>query len=317
MDVSRADGELRCPMAGEGQHVTVAQPHAVEAVGRLVAIFVVHSDIESADVEMHSEEMTLHRGFQPVAEFGLNSQKTQAVVACHGVGAVDDRQIDRVVVAETVLHAEVGDRSGQICHIGFNGPAIKRTYGCTAPQKLDTFGVFFMKYNYEIRLKAVKLVLEGGLSVREAGCHLGCGRSQVHLWVTLFERHGLTGLKLRHGSYSAEFKLSVLKHMHQNHLSLLETAVHFGIPGPFVIRQWERLYQNQGAEGLRRKPQRRRPAMSKSKTKKVKLKTTPHEELLKELEYLRAENAYLKKLQALVEERIVRESGKEPKPSKD
>lgn len=99
---------------------------------------------------------------------------------------------------------------------------------CTAPQKLDTFGVFFMKYNYEIRLKAVKLVLEGGLSVREAGCHLGCGRSQVHLWVTLFERHGLAGLKLRHGSYSAEFKLSVLKHMHQNHLSLLETAVHSG-----------------------------------------------------------------------------------------
>lgn len=38
---------------------------------------------------------------------------------------------------------------------------------CTAPQKLDTFGVFFMKYNYEIRLKAVKLVLEGGLSVRK------------------------------------------------------------------------------------------------------------------------------------------------------
>ena len=30
-----------------------------------------------------------------------------------------------------------------------------------------------------------------------------------------------------------------------------------------------------------------------------------------------AENAYLKKLQALVEERIVRERGKEPKPSKD
>ena len=195
--------------------------------------------------------------------------------------------------------------------------SMSNTTECTAPQKLDTFGVFFMKYNYEIRLKAVKLVLEGGLSVREAGCHLGCGRSQVHLWVTLFERHGLAGLKLRHGSYSAEFKLSVLKHMHQNHLSLLETAVHFGIPGPFVIRQWERLYQNQGAEGLRRKPQRRRPAMSKSKTKKVKLKTTPHEELLKELEYLRAENAYLKKLQALVEERIVRESGKEPKPSKD
>ncbi|MBD9128405.1 MAG: transposase, partial [Alistipes finegoldii] len=38
----------------------------------------------------------------------------------------------------------------------------KADKSCTAPQKLDTFGVFFMKYNYEIRLKAVKLVLEGG-----------------------------------------------------------------------------------------------------------------------------------------------------------
>lgn len=156
-----------------------------------------------------------------------------------------------------------------------------------------------MKYNYAIRRKAVKLVLEGGLSVREAGCRLGCGRSQVHLWVTLFERHGLADLKLRHGSYSAEFKLSVLQHMLQNHLSLLETAVHFGIPGPFVIRQWERLYQNQGAEGLRRKPRRKRPAMSKSKPKEINLKATPHEELLKELEYLRAENAYLKKIAGL------------------
>lgn len=228
--------------------------------------------------------------------------------------------LDAIRLACDRLHARRPNASWTLTAIVEEVLAVvreKETEHCTAPQKLDTFGVFFMKYNYEIRLKAVKLVLEGGLSVREAGCHLGCGRSQVHLWVTLFERHGLAGLKLRHGSYSAEFKLSVLKHMHQNHLSLLETAVHFGIPGPFVIRQWERLYQNQGAEGLRRKPQRRRPAMSKSKTKKVKLKTTPHEELLKELEYLRAENAYLKKLQALVEERIVRESGKEPKPSKD
>ena len=159
-------------------------------------------------------------------------------------------------------------RIGEALGVDVQLSSFQKSTICTAPQKLDTFGVFFMKYNYEIRLKAVKLVLEGGLSVREAGCHLGCGRSQVHLWVTLFERHGLAGLKLRHGSYSAEFKLSVLKHMHQNHLSLLETAVHFGIPGPFVIRQWERLYQNQGADGLRLNPKRWRPALIKSNNKK-------------------------------------------------
>ena len=94
--------------------------------------------------------------------------------------------------------------------------------------------------------------------------------------------------------------------------------MHFGIPGPFVILviNGSGSIKTKVLKACGVKPQRRRPAMSKSKTKKVKL-TTPHEELLKELEYLRAENAYLKKLQALVEERIVRESGKEPKPSKD
>lgn len=40
------------------------------------------------------------------------------------------------------------------------------------------------------------------------------------------------------------------------------------------------------------------------------------EELEQELAYLRAENAFLKKLRALVEERVARESGSTPKPSK-
>jgi transposase len=45
-------------------------------------------------------------------------------------------------------------------------------------------------------------------------------------------------------------------------------------------------------------------SVSKSATKE-----DPNKSLLEELEYLRAENAYLKKLRALVQERIDRESG--------
>jgi transposase len=57
----------------------------------------------------------------------------------------------------------------------------------------------------------------------------------------------------------------------------------------------------------------------RKKTKEVKTTSVPADQqsLLKELEYLRAENAFLKKLKALVEERIARESGKLPKPSRD
>jgi transposase len=44
---------------------------------------------------------------------------------------------------------------------------------------------------------------------------------------------------------------------------------------------------------------------------------TEQEKMEEELRYLRAENAYLKKLRALVKERIERERGKSPEPSKD
>lgn len=41
------------------------------------------------------------------------------------------------------------------------------------------------------------------------------------------------------------------------------------------------------------------------------------EELLQELAYLRAENAYLKKLDALIREQEAATRGKKPRPSKD
>jgi transposase len=50
---------------------------------------------------------------------------------------------------------------------------------------------------------------------------------------------------------------------------------------------------------------------------KKKLPETELEKLQEELRYLRAENAYLKKLRALVQERIARESGKQSGSSKN
>ena len=80
-------------------------------------------------MEMHAEKVAFHRFFQPVTEFRLNGQKTQTVIACYGVRTVNDRQIDRVAVAEAVLHAEVGNRGSQIGNVGLDRPAVRGTYG--------------------------------------------------------------------------------------------------------------------------------------------------------------------------------------------
>jgi transposase len=61
----------------------------------------------------------------------------------------------------------------------------------------------------------------------------------------------------------------------------------------------------------------RKKAMSSSKPRKRKLDKQTEEDLIAEVQRLRAENAYLKKLQALVQERIVRENGNGQEPLKD
>lgn len=101
--------------------------------------------------------------------------------------------------------------------------------------------------------------------------------------------------------YTGEFKEQVLKTMKQEGLSYRETERLFEVPRA-VITRWERIYLEEGAEGLYierrgRKATGRRPKPEK----KVE------EDLIAEVQRLRAENAYLKKLNALVAERVRQE----------
>ena len=95
-------------------------------------------------------------------------------------------------------------------------------------------------------------------------------------------------------------KLSVVRSMRENHLSLFETAVRFGIPNDSVVLAWDRLYELEGATAL---SQDNRGKMKKPRKHKQPTGANPvisaQDNLLEELEYLRAENAYLKKFEGL------------------
>ena len=99
--------------------------------------------------------------------------------------------------------------------------------------------------------------------------------------------------------YTPEFKIKVVETMHREKLSYRETARQFDIPNSRVTA-WERIYLEEGADGLYAERRGRKSTGRPPKIKKEK-------DLIAEVQRLRAENAYLKKLNALVAERVRQE----------
>ena len=94
--------------------------------------------------------------------------------------------------------------------------------------------------------------------------------------------------------YTPEFKVMVVETMQKDGLSYREAERQFELPSGRSA-SWERIYLTEGPEGLAVERRGRN-----SKGRPVKLTPKVEEDLLAEVQRLRAENAYLKNLQALV-----------------
>ena len=100
--------------------------------------------------------------------------------------------------------------------------------------------------------------------------------------------------------YTPEFKQRVVETMRKEGLSYKEAEREYELPHNRAAA-WERIYLTEGPEGLA--VERRGRACAASGTKKgrpAKRSQKVEEDLLAENQRLRAENAYLKNLQALV-----------------
>ena len=93
------------------------------------------------------------------------------------------------------------------------------------------------------------------------------------------------------------------REMREKGLSYREIARQYEIRGAHSVADWERIYLEEGPDGLFIE---RRDRGSKGWPPK-KLKLEVEEDLLAEVQRLRVENAYLKKLNALVAERVRQE----------
>ena len=116
--------------------------------------------------------------------------------------------------------------------------------------------------------------------------------------------------------YSPEFKISVIIDMREHRLGYRETARKYNLvrqsesSAATMVQRWERIYLEEGAEGLMKERRGRASAASgKRRGRPPKLDKKVEEDLIAENQRLRMEIEYIKKLSALVlaEER---ESGK-------
>jgi transposase len=162
------------------------------------------------------------------------------------------------------------------------------------------------RYNEEFRLRVVQAYLSGDGGYKTLAAKYGINHSMLQRWVGAYRQYGDAGLRKKFNHYSVEFKLSVLKRMREQELSYTQVVALFDLRGGTgVISSWERLYDEGGVEALKPKP-RGRPKMMKTpqppipEAQQQSPDTRTVEDLRKENEYLRAEVAYLKKLDALV-----------------
>lgn len=167
------------------------------------------------------------------------------------------------------------------------------------------------KYSNEFKLEIVKYCVEDHHSTNGAAKKFGMPSSTpLKEWIKKYKEHGPEGLiKRQKSSYSGEFKENVIKYMHSNHLSATETAVHFRLQTNIVLK-WERIYYEKGPQSLYKERRGRPRKMSTKKDKDKNKNINKNEDLLEEVQRLRMENEYLKKLNALVQERIKRENKK-------
>lgn len=157
------------------------------------------------------------------------------------------------------------------------------------------------KYHLEIKLQAVNTYLEGAESIRKIAKKYKISKSMLHRWIVRYQIHGAAGLQESYTNYSVEFKMNVLTYMREMGASIEESTAIFNVSSSSAVQRWKDLFETHGIDALQpKKKERSMPMSKKSKKKPVE---GSEEALRAEIEQLKMENEYLKKLQALIQEK--------------
>ncbi len=175
------------------------------------------------------------------------------------------------------------------------------------------------KYSEQQKLNAVESYRSGELGLRATAALHNVDVASLRKWVAAYEAIGIAGIqRKRRQTYDLNFKLEVLQKVKSEDLSYRQAGALFNVRRSDSIAAWERAYDRDGIAGLMphqyssREPEAPRGA-SKPFPDPDDAELPSRQELLEEVEVLRAENAFLKKLKALVQDQSKSAPGSERK----
>ena len=137
-------------------------------------------------------------------------------------------------------------------------------------------------------------------------------RSKIKYLFALIKKHGYN--ILRNGKnriYSKDFKLQTINRILINHESINSVAIDIGLTSSGILDNWLSKFKENGYNVVEKKKGRKTKPMTKpKKNDKILSEKEKIKQLEDEILYLKAENEYLKKLRALVQERELKEKKK-------
>ena len=158
-----------------------------------------------------------------------------------------------------------------------------------------------MVHSLEEKLEVIKMHKRGA-GVKLIVKRLRLSKSLVALWIEQYNQHGKAGLiRLpRNCRYNFEEKCQIICEIEEKHVPLHVVSAKYRVARS-TLRCWRQIVRRDGYEALREvKYGRKYASMGRPKKKEP---VTELEKLQRENELLRAENAYLKKLRALMIEK--------------
>ncbi|MGR9048439.1 IS3 family transposase [Halobacillus faecis] len=156
------------------------------------------------------------------------------------------------------------------------------------------------RFTNDEKHQAVRQYLHGSAGYGQLARQLNVDTSSLRYWVKLVEHHGDQAFSFPYTNYSSAFKLRVIQFIEEKGYSIREASAIFHIPDFSMVRRWKRKWEAGGMEALESKRKGNQPMPHRKGNKNEK--PSKFKSMEEELEYLRMENAYLKKLRALVEE---------------